>query len=470
MKKILPFFTLLLLACGHGGMVPYGHPDSTSVLRSLYSEGHELFVQQQPDSALGLFLRAMDFSEGCSDKGTLYQLLNEMSSIYEQKNLFSLQSEYLRKMLREAQKDGDEGKMGEVYYKLGISSFAQREYPQALSFLNKAISVAPEDSSMLCAKSRLMQCQIQIQQEDFTKAAESLQLSVLCDTCIKSTDLYHLSEVYLLYYQDDLKSLETLICNYAQTDNPYSRIEQTRLLMALHESRNQQDKALEDAYQLMSLQDSVSRIEASESTARIHALQHESQMKLAAEQQKNLKERSRNHIMFLLWVLLVLIIIATSVIRKFLHKAKKAHVAELEALRLAEVAQNNESEVRALNEDLQRRYYEHLYAILLPILNANRGNGGHIDLNEQSWKLIEENTDLVLPNFTKQLRRHNPGLTDEDVRFCCLVAMKVPTSILSNIYGIAPGSVAMRKQRMKQKMDENLSQQTLETYLSTLGL
>ena len=125
---------------------------------------------------------------------------------------------------------------------------------------------------------------------------------------------------------------------------------------------------------------------------------------------------------------------------------------------------------KALNEDLQKRYYEHLYAILLPIINAKRTSNGHIDLNEKSWQLIEENTDLVLPRFTLQLRKNHPSLSDEDVRFCCLVAMRVPNPVIANIYGIASSSVAVRKQRMKRKLDESLVNETLETYLTHYGL
>ena len=107
-----------------------------------------------------------------------------------------------------------------------------------------------------------------------------------------------------------------------------------------------------------------------------------------------------------------------------------------------------------------------LFAILLPILNACRKKRGHIDLGEDSWRLIEENTDLVLPGFTAKLRRQNPGLTTDDVRFCCLVAMRVPNSIMAEIYAIAPSSVAVRKQRMKKKFDDRQAEQSLDNYLT----
>ena len=132
----------------------------------------------------------------------------------------------------------------------------------------------------------------------------------------------------------------------------------------------------------------------------------------------------------------------------------------------SEEAVASENLVREENMRLQRLYYEHLYAIILPILNANRGKSGHINLEESSWELIERNTDMVLPGFSARLRRRHPGLTTEDVRFCCLVMMRVPNVLLADVYGIAPSSVAVRKQRMKKKLESEVENQTIENYLN----
>ena len=133
---------------------------------------------------------------------------------------------------------------------------------------------------------------------------------------------------------------------------------------------------------------------------------------------------------------------------------------------LAEQVQEGAELVKEENIQLQKRYYEHLYAIILPILNARRNKSGHIDLEEASWALIERNTDMVLPGFTTKLRRQHDSLTEEDIRFCCLIVMRVPNAILADVYGIAPTSVAMRKQRMKRKLNDIIENQTLENYLN----
>ncbi|MBQ0103430.1 MAG: hypothetical protein KBS99_04570 [Prevotellaceae bacterium] len=43
--------------------------------------------------------------------------------------------------------------------------------------------------------------------------------------------------------------------------------------------------------------------------------------------------------------------------------------------------------------------------------------------------------------------------------------MRVPNSLLADVYGIASSSVAVRKQRMKKKLDSDVQNQTIENYL-----
>jgi DNA-binding CsgD family transcriptional regulator len=44
--------------------------------------------------------------------------------------------------------------------------------------------------------------------------------------------------------------------------------------------------------------------------------------------------------------------------------------------------------------------------------------------------------------------------------------MRVPNALLADVYGIAPSSVAVRKQRMKKKLDCDIQNQTIEKYLN----
>ena len=473
MKHSLYILLLLvaITACDHlKPRMAYNGKDSTAVVSRLLDASREMYKEHDNDSALALMLTAADYAKGCHDPQVNYELFKALSSVYEKKNLFHLQEKYLLLQLEAAQASGDIGKTAVTLFMLGVSRYTQGDNDQAISYLDKAFGQAPSDSTELRAKCQLMRSQVFLQTEDIDSVASSLRQAQAIYPPIAQKDIYHLSEVYMLNNTGRYDEAEKKIYLYTQTDSLYARIEELSLLQSIHEQRGQTKQALEDAKLLLELNDSAAQREASEAMTKIHQLQHEEQMKLASARQQTIKARAQARMWGLLAICSMMLAAAIVAIVVFRRRAVAAHQAELEALRLAEDAQSSEAEVRALNEDLQRRYYEHLYAILLPILNAKRTHTGHIDLNEKSWKLIEENTNLVLPKFTSQLRKNHSSLSDEDVRFCCLVAMKVPNPVIANIYCIAPSSVAVRKQRMKRKLEESVMNETLETYLSKYSL
>ena len=73
-------------------------------------------------------------------------------------------------------------------------------------------------------------------------------------------------------------------------------------------------------------------------------------------------------------------------------------------------------------------------------------------LNDKEWELVIKNTDACFDRFTQRLKENFSCLTEDDVRFCCLVKMELRLSLLADIYHIEKGSISRRKMRMKEKM------------------
>ena len=454
---------VLTLSCGRGNIGYNSDRDSTAIVSQLYDSAKAALNAEDTDSAFALLLKADPYLPGIKNNEVAYTYYDILAQIYESKNLFELQKQSLQKKLDVAK---GPAKQATTYFELGVSNFAQSENDRAIIMLNQAIHCAPPDSVCLIAHSYVMLSQVYLQTEANDDAAMALHNAESVFHKIKEDPVWKLAEVYLLHFRDESeKAIEKINCYLPESDL-YGKIELTTLLADIHEEQGHFPEALDELRKIIAYNDSAAQIEASENTARIHRLRHEEQMKNAHLEQERLKAEARARTMT--WISLFAITIAAggAVSLWLARRARHARQSELEALRLAENAQMGEAEMRSLNQDLQKRYYSHLYAIILPILNAKRTKTGYIDLNEKSWELIEENTNLVLPLFTKKLRKNHPSLGDEDVRFCCLVAMQVPNPVIANIYGIAPSSVSVRKQRMKKKLDEAIVNETLENYLS----
>ncbi|MCQ2255402.1 MAG: hypothetical protein MJZ29_07885 [Bacteroidaceae bacterium] len=360
----------------------------------------------------------------------------------------------------------DKQKEAEAFLRISMTDMTMGELDNSLADARKASELALADSLEFKANCQLVQTQEFLQKEMSDSADFHLKAAKQICPLIDKGEMYRLSEAYVLSAMNDNGKMEATINEYKADGSVFLSAELTRLLMSTHESLGNWQKAYRDATELLQLTDSISQKEASESMARIHELQHEQQM----ERNRAERESERAKLFLSSAVVLLLLLIASLIALFFRKKAIAAHAHELEALQLADDLQASEARAKEKSVFLQKLYYEHLYAIILPILNANRGKSGGINLKETSWKLIEENTDMVLPGFTSKLRRKHPSLSTEDVRFCCLVSMRVPNSVIADVYGIAASSVSTRKHRMKKKLDADINEQTIEEYLGSIHI
>jgi len=422
----------------------------------------------EQDTALVSLLDELDRCHENGNREKCYDLYARIAAEYEKKNLTELQKHYQLKMLDEAMAIGKGNKrrgntlMAEAFQQLATAHMVEGNLDSAFFEAHKAYQLAPKDTLDFRAQTLLLLAQLHLMAEQGDSVEHYIVEAKRIYPKVVNTDLYRITHAYGLDLQDRGEDLVAILPSYIDQSGIHGQAELTRLLMYHHQEANRWQEAYDDAISLMDISDSIARAESSENMARIHALQHERQMEHQRAQRKT--EQARLYIVI---IAILLLLLAAAVAGLFYRrKARIAHERELEAMRLSEAAQASENIVREENIRLQRLYYEHLYAIILPILNAHRGKSGHINLEESSWELIEKNTDMVLPGFTARLRAQHPTLSTEDVRFCCLLMMRVPNALLADVYGIAPSSVAVRKQRMKKKLDSDIQNQTIENYLN----
>ena len=422
----------------------------------------------EEDGELVALLNELDKCQNTGDHEQCFKLYSQIAAEYEKKNLTELQKQYQKKMLSEAKVISNNNKvyghilMAEALQQLATAYMVQGILDSASIEAHQAYQLAPKDTLDFRAQTLLLLAQIHLMAEEGDSVKHYITEAKSVYPKVVQTDLYRITHAYGLNLQNRNEDLMAVLPSYISECGIHGQAELTRLLMYHHQEANQWREAFDDAINLMDITDSIARSETSENMARIHELQHERQMEFQRAERK--AEQAR---LYVIIIAVLLLLLAAAVAGLFYRrKARIAHDKELEAMRLSEAAQANENLVREENIKLQRLYYEHLYAIILPILNAHRGKSGHINLEESSWELIEKNTDIVLPGFTSRLRRQHPTLTTEDVRFCCLLMMRVPNALLADVYGIAPSSVAVRKQRMKKKLDSDIENQTIENYLN----
>lgn len=82
------------------------------------------------------------------------------------------------------------------------------------------------------------------------------------------------------------------------------------------------------------------------------------------------------------------------------------------------------------------------------------------------WEEIMEAINILYNNYTIRLNEHYPLLTESDIQICILVKLHLNNSTIAVLTGISPASVTKRKQRMKERIGEDLGEnESLDMWL-----
>ncbi len=73
-----------------------------------------------------------------------------------------------------------------------------------------------------------------------------------------------------------------------------------------------------------------------------------------------------------------------------------------------------------------------------------------IQVSEEAWKAIAQNTDTIYNNFTKRLQENYPKLNEGDIRYCYLLKMQLTRAEIAEIMCVTESAVKQRIIRIKR--------------------
>lgn len=92
-------------------------------------------------------------------------------------------------------------------------------------------------------------------------------------------------------------------------------------------------------------------------------------------------------------------------------------------------------------------------------------NFAKILVDDNSWLKIENEIDLLYPDFEKKLSNSFPDLNSSDIQYCYLSMMEFDTNQEATLLGITPGSVSKRRTRIREKLHVDLTHSNLTHFL-----
>lgn len=235
--------------------------------------------------------------------------------------------------------------------------------------------------------------------------------------------------------------------------------EAARSMARLKALEGDKEAELVQLKEYIALRESLATDRKEEMMEKIHMVQEYRQQRERADQAE--MERGEREVVIhrVLWGMMACII--TLLYLHHRHRRNRQQLlAQLQQERLkqmeTEIALAREQQIREQKEieSLSRTidYYRQLNTITLPMLMDKRNSQGMMHLSQEEWDTLVGNTDACFNRFTERLKIRCPQLTEDDLRFCCLVKMELPLSLLAEIYHIAKGSVSRRKMRLKEKL------------------
>lgn len=239
------------------------------------------------------------------------------------------------------------------------------------------------------------------------------------------------------------------------SDNLYIRVSAYKGLSNIEIKRNNFQKALYFNNLLLDCKDSI---DVNTKTEAIIKMQRNYQFtKLEKENHRlQIVEVNKNNIIYRLIVLFISVLLILSLIYF------KIKVRNEQKIRQQQEQIKYDEEIRILRENellelrekeaiLRVDFFKRLNMAYIPFLIEGENFTKRIKLTEEDWLNLEKNINAAFDGFTIRLKKAYPQLEKEDIRFCCLIKMRLKLSELAEIYCIEKASVSKRKDRLKNK-------------------
>jgi len=219
------------------------------------------------------------------------------------------------------------------------------------------------------------------------------------------------------------------------------------------------------------------QLESGISTAK---LQHEYQSVKLRNENNELKIKQKEKDIVILIVVTVVLVLA-AIAFFFWIQAKRKHDRERFLYRERELNSQNlllkqQNEISALREK-EALIRESLFKRInlfdkIPSLHAEENEHSRIQkfdkikMTDNDWEELTKSVNEAYPHFTYCLKEEFPKLSDDDIRFCCLLKINVNLQDLSDIYCVTKSAITKRKYRIKtDKLQLTNNATDLDTFL-----
>lgn len=400
-----------------------------------------------------------------------FRLNMEMCRIYRYKSMEQEEDHCLKKALSLAIALNDSMLLSETFYNLSLSLVAEKDYAKSKLLLRKAISLLPDKECKTTSRYYNEMSNIYTYEQKTDTALYYLDLAIATSQEKDDLPYYNMKKGNLFFTMNKPDSAEHYLMLDIDQLTLVQKVEVLHKMYRLEKDLGLQSQAVRYLEMHVMYRDSADVIRIEDHHERMNNIQSYKRQRKKADQAE--MELAHNKVIFYRVVSISLLVIFSLITISFVKERRKRKLEqqlqkeklyamevhnrqqETEMRLLMEQEKLEKIEIKKLNQTIG--YYKSLNAITVPAF-LKKQKGTMLHLTDEEWGTVVRNTNACFDNFTNRLQNEHPQLTEEDIRFCCLIKMELSISLLSKIYHIANGSISRKKIRLKEKIGiENLS-------------
>ena len=484
---------------------------------ALYHKAVLYKEMNQVDKALPYYLQASEEVKLTEDYRLAYLIHSHIGMLYAYRDLHNYSLAYCEKANQYALLSDDSYYIVESYNCMARTFSAQKDYTKAVEFYNKAIEIGKVHGEKKLVNSAIQEkIGIYIRQDKYEDAQElvkEMDLEMLSKAGFQTIG-------YLFQKTNQLDSAYFYLNKASESDNIYTQQIAYKILFNLSSQQEDYKKSTEYSVKLWKINDSINKIDRNKALIEMQEKYNQQKVineknkaerrgliilcisigvigiivsfyqwkvlrqnkelednrkvlndlnEQLAENQKKIAENEQRMEM------------AASVETADMTEELKEKEAAIENMRSQNetlkkknqellvkieqreaILQEKSKETERLNVLVEKNAYLRKREIFLSnqllktdemIIKLKKEPDG---FKEYQWEELKEKTDALYDRYTERLLKKVPTLTTHDIHICCLIKLSFSNIAMADILGISPTSVSRQKQRLKERIVQQI--------------
>ena len=459
--------------------------------KALYYKGRVCQDLRKRKEALMLYLKARDEVEELKDYNLLFLICSHLGTLYGYQDMKKEALSAYQESYKYAVLDKDSSSISYSLSYIGRIYGLYKKWDSSIANYKQAVRIAESirDSSALWLAMKELSS-VYIRDRNFNEASTCLSKidGNWKNRIVKDIGRFYLTIGNLYRLKEDNDNAITYLNKALETSNVYTRREIYLCFYYLYEATGDYKKAIGYNNLYKECTDSIQIAEYQKNI-------HEIATKYENEKLMNINNELRWKQMQRVWVgILVLMgLIFTVIYLSHILKQRKDEIClyqdrldhnrlliqeyegkitdltlqmgmneeELKQLRVDSVKnrdliESKEKAYRQLSAEKQNllqaleRLNEKYHYFLLADLRTKP-----YALANEDWKELFIEIDIIYVDFIKRLRSEHPGLTFDDIKYCCLFKLSFSMAEIAIMMNVQSSSVSRRKLRIKKHFREN---------------